>query len=487
MGYRQDVPPEFDNTYARLPERFFARVTPAKVPDPTLIRVNDDLAGLLGIDPAWLRSDEGLGMVSGNQPPPGAEPIAQAYAGHQFGGFVPQLGDGRAILLGEIVGTDGIRRDVQLKGSGITPFSRNGDGKAALGPALREYLVSEAMHALGVPTTRALAVVTTGESVLREDPLPGAVFTRVASSHLRVGTFEYFAARDDVSALRTLADFAIARHFPDAAEAENPALALLGHVIAAQARLIPRWLGLGFIHGVMNTDNCAISGETIDFGPCAFMDTFHPRKVFSSIDRRGRYAWGNQPSIAHWNLIRFAETLLPLLSDDLEKAKELATDALDAYPNQLLRHHHAVFRAKLGLPDDAPPEFIDETLRFMAEQEADFTLFFRHLTRFATDGDKDSLRTLIKSPASLDPWLDIWSQATRSTPEIASMKAANPVLIPRNHRIEQAIQDARRGDFALFHRLADAWTSPFDDRSEHADLEAAPQPDEVVRETFCGT
>lgn len=487
MGYRQVMVPEFDNTYARLPERFFARVAPAKVPDPKLIRVNDELAGLLGIDPEWLRSEEGLGMVSGNQLPSGAEPIAQAYAGHQFGGFVPQLGDGRAILLGEVVGTDGIRRDVQLKGSGITPFSRNGDGKAALGPALREYLVSEAMHALGVPTTRALAVVTTGESVFREDPLPGAVFTRVAASHLRVGTFEYFAARDDVSALRTLANFAIARHFPDAAQAENPALALLEHVIAAQARLIPQWLGLGFIHGVMNTDNCAISGETIDFGPCAFMDTFHPRKVFSSIDRRGRYAWGNQPSIAHWNLIRFAETLLPLLSDDLEQAKELATDALDGYPDQLLRHHHAVFRAKLGLPDGAQPELIDETLHFMAEQEADFTLFFRHLTRLAADGDRKALGGLLKEPDALDPWLESWKQATGSAPDVATMRSANPILIPRNHRIEQAIQDACRGDFTLFHRLADAWRKPFEENPEHTDLEAPPLDHEVVQATFCGT
>jgi uncharacterized protein YdiU (UPF0061 family) len=336
----------FDNTYSQLPERFFARQQPARVPAPTLIRLNVDLAAQLSIDADWLRSADGVAMLSGNAMPEGAEPIAQAYAGHQFGGFVSQLGDGRAILIGEVLDAEGGRHDLQLKGSGRTRFSRGGDGKAALGPVLREYIVSEAMAALGVPTTRALAAVTTGETVLRQEgTLPGAVFTRVAASHIRVGTFQYFLARNDVDGLRLLADHAIARHFPQAARAPNAYVALLESVVSAQASLIAHWMSLGFIHGVMNTDNPAISGETIDYGPCAFMDAFHPRCVYSSIDSRGRYAWGSQPDIGLWNVTRFAETLLPLLTDDPIDAGRIAEAVLSGYPEQFRSRFVARFRA----------------------------------------------------------------------------------------------------------------------------------------------
>ena len=381
----------FDNTYAQLPERFFARQQPARVPEPALVRLNLGLAAKLSLDTDWLQSADGVAMLAGNAMPEGAEPIAQAYAGHQFGGFVSQLGDGRAILLGEVVDTDGARRDLQLKGSGRTPFSRGGDGKAALGPVIREYIVSEAMAALGVPTTRALAAVTTGERIVRPDGLlPGAVFTRVAASHIRVGTFEYFRARNDVDALRLLADHAMARHYPDAAHAPHPYVALLESVATAQADLIAQWMSLGFIHGVMNTDNTAISGETIDYGPCAFMDAFHPRCVYSSIDSGGRYAWGSQPDIGLWNVTRFAETLLPLLSEDQSEAIRIAEAALSGYPGRFRSQYVARFRAKLGLPPEAPVELIEECLDLLAVQEVDFTLFFRHLTRVAGGGDPAS-------------------------------------------------------------------------------------------------
>lgn len=462
-------PIPFNNTYARLPERFFSRQKPAVVPQPALIRVNAPLARELGIAPAWLESAEGLAVLCGNAVAPGSEPLAQAYAGHQFGGFSPQLGDGRAILLGEVVG-----RDVQLKGSGRTAFSRGGDGKAALGPALREYLISEAMHALGVPTTRALAVVSTGEKVQRETLLDGAVFTRVAASHLRVGTFEFFAAREDTEAVKVLTEFAIARHYPVAAKAANPALALLENVVAAQASLIAQWMGLGFIHGVMNTDNCAISGESIDFGPCAFMDVFHPRCVFSAIDRNGRYAWINQPAIAEWNLARLAETLLPLIADSAENAVPFAEAALAKFSEQYARNYHAIFCDKLGVAHECDGAFINETLTMLASERLDFTRFFRQLTRVAAGADDVTL----SAPAE---WLRKWRD---HGPQPSAMQAANPALIPRNHRVEQAIQSAYRGDFAPFHRFTEAWQTPF---ADHAELEAAPLPEEVVERTFCGT
>jgi uncharacterized protein YdiU (UPF0061 family) len=480
----------FDNTYARLPERFFARQNPARVPNPELIRLNETLAAERGLDAEWLRSPDGLGMLSGNCPPSGSEPIAQAYAGHQFGGWVPQLGDGRAILLGEIVDAHGVRRDIQLKGAGRTPFSRGGDGKAALGPVLREYLVSEAMHALGVPATRALAAVSTGETVARERGLPGGVFTRVAASHIRVGTFQYFAARNDLDALRMLTNHAIARHYPDAINASNPSLAFLKSVIAAQARLIAKWLQLGFIHGVMNTDNMAVSGETIDFGPCAFMDAFHPQCVFSSIDHHGRYAWGNQPSIGDWNLTRLAETLLPILADSQDDARTLAEAALDEFGHIFQSHHRSGFRAKLGIPDSvadtAATAFIDETLTMMARAEIDFTLFFRHLTRLALGADAGRFEALFTDRNVCARWLEQW-RAIAAPAAVDAMRASNPVIIPRNHRVEEAIRHAYGGDFAPFHRLADALARPFEECPLSAEYERAPEPHEVVHQTFCGT
>ncbi len=483
------MPIPFDNRYARLPERFYSRVSPAQVPEPKLIRVNCGLAAELGIDADWLESEEGVAVLSGNVVAEGSEPIAQAYAGHQFGNFVPQLGDGRAILLGEVVDVKGRRRDVQLKGSGRTVFSRGGDGKAALGPVLREYLVSEAMTALGVPSTRALAAVTTGEMVWRETLLPGGVLTRVAASHLRVGTFQYFAAREDEEALRLLADEAIQRHYPEVGDVENRALALLESVISAQGSLVAKWMGLGFIHGVMNTDNVAISGETIDFGPCAFMDTFHPQCVFSAIDRNARYAWGNQPAICQWNLTRFAETLLPLLSESEDEAVRLAEAVLKGFVETFRANYLAVFRAKLGwlegIAEDGGMGFIKETLDVLADQHVDFTLFFRHLTRVAGGEDAAALVALFDSKERGGEWLTQWR--TLGPPNVEAMRLANPILIPRNHQVEAAIQNGLKGDFGLFHRLVEAWSEPYAERPEFGDLEAAPLPHERVTQTFCGT
>ncbi len=479
----------FDNTYARLPASFYAVQTPTPVDAPELIRANRELAKLLGIDPEWLESTAGVQVFAGNRVPDGAAPISQAYAGHQFAHFVPQLGDGRAILLGEVVATDDSRYDIQLKGSGPTPWSRRGDGRSALGPVLREYIVSEAMQALGVSTTRALAAVASGEKVLREGMVAGGVFTRVASSHLRVGTFQYFAAREDDDALRTLADYATARHYPAAAEAGNPYVALLDAVIAAQAELIPHWLSLGFIHGVMNTDNCAISGETIDYGPCAFMEQFHPQCVYSSIDRQGRYAWGNQPQIAQWNLTRFAETLLPLIDPDKDAAIKQAEESLAAFPQQFHRGYLDRFAAKLGLPRDQEqtPDFIKATLEKIGPQQVDFTLFFRHLTRVAAGEDPAELLALWNSETAGRDWLEDWRTQADPTTRLDDMRAANPILIPRNHRVEQAIEAGYKGDFGPFHRLVDALTQPFAESADYRDLEAAARPEERVTETFCGT
>src|SRR4051812_22795353 len=375
----------FDNTYARLPDRFYARLDPTPVKAPRLIKVNAALAEALGLDPADIDAD----VVAGNRIPEGALPIAEAYAGHQFGHFTPQLGDGRAILIGEVIGRDGVRRDLQWKGSGPTPFSRSGDGRAALGPVLREYLVSEAMHALGVPTTRTLAAATTGEYVFREEALPGAILIRVAASHIRVGTFQYFAARGDQEAVKLLADHAVARHYPEAAGAAHPYLAFFEGVVARQAALIPQWLQLGFIHGVMNTDNTAISGETIDYGPCAFLDAYDPGKVFSSIDHAGRYAYGNQPRIAQWNLARLAETLLPLFSADEKQAIEIAQGALAGFAPRFQAAYLDGLRAKCGLAtaQEGDEALIQDLLQAMADDQADFTLTFRALADAVEGGD----------------------------------------------------------------------------------------------------
>ena len=478
----------FDNTYAQLPERFFAKQAPAHVPEPKLIRINRELAAKLSIDPDWLESAEGIDMLAGNSIAEGSEPIAQAYAGHQFGGFSAQLGDGRAILLGEIIDTDDARQDLQLKGSGRTIFSRGGDGKSALGPVIREYIVSEAMAALGVPTTRALAAVTTGEMVMRQEgPLPGGVFTRVAASHIRVGTFQYFLARNDVDALRTLADYTINRHYPDAAVLDNRYTALLDSAIAAQAKLIAHWMSLGFIHGVMNTDNTAISGETIDYGPCAFMDEFHPQKKFSSIDTGGRYAWGNQGDIGLWNLTRFAETLLPLISDDSEKAIGIAEASLDRFTDLFSTEYVTRFRAKIGISPEAPIPLIQEVLDLFASQKVDFTLFFRHLTKVAAGDPPETLTALFSDKAPFEQWLAKWHSEPAPANRLAEMQASNPILIPRNHRVEQAIQGAYRNDFSLFDRLVKAIANPYSEQSEYAGLETPPLPEEIVCETFCGT
>ena len=485
----------FDNSYARLPERFFQRVAPAVPRAPQLIRVNRTLAEELNVDPDWLAGPGGLAMASGAQPPQGADPIALAYAGHQFGNFVPQLGDGRAVLLGEVVDRHGRRRDIQLKGGGRTPFSRGGDGRAALGPVLREYLVSEAMAALGIPTTRALAAATTGEGVVRETILPGAVLTRVASSHIRVGTFQYFAVRGDVEALRLLADHVIARHYPAAAEGERPYRALLDAVIAAQASLVARWLHVGFIHGVMNTDNCSIAGETIDYGPCAFMDAYDPATVFSSIDRMGRYAYGNQPGIAHWNLTRFAETLLPLLSDDSDAAVESAQDALAAFRPSFDRAYHTGLMRKFGLVTEeaADVDLVNAILSAMVESGTDFTLFFRRLGRAAV-GEDEPVCALFGDPAACEGWLTRWRERL-SREEVGNgaarkmaMDAVNPAFIPRNHQVEAMIAAAvEREDFAPFETLLDVLSRPYDDQPEAARFAEPAQPHERVTATFCGT
>jgi serine/tyrosine/threonine adenylyltransferase len=492
---KADRPLPFDNTYARLPEAFYQRVTPQSAPAPKLIRVNDALARQLRIDPEFLKSRAGIAVLAGNEIAPGSEPIAQAYAGHQFGNFVPQLGDGRAILLGEVVDVAGKRHDLQLKGSGRTRFSRGGDGRAALGPVIREYIVSEAMAALGVPTTRSLAAVLTGESVIRERVLPGGVLARVASSHLRIGTFQYFAAPGDLENLRDLADYAIARHYPAVGEAEDPYLAFYDEVVAALARLTARWMLVGFIHGVLNTDNTSIAGDTIDFGPCAFLDAYHPDKVFSSIDRFGRYAFGNQPAIIKWNLARFAETLLPLIADGGENAVEAANASIERFNVHYYESYNNGLRRKLGLAVETEHdlELAGDLLKRMAENGADFTLTFRGLSEAAADPKRDLMvRALFTNPSAFDEWAAKWrerlSLEQRSAHERwKDMLAVNPMFIPRNHRIEAAIADAESGHFDKFHELADVLARPYDDQPEFAEYAEPPAPDEEVLQTFCGT
>ncbi len=486
----------FDNTYARLPARFYARVPPTQVRQPRVIKVNRALAELLGLDADRLSSAEGAELLAGNQLPEGSEPLALAYAGHQFGNFVPQLGDGRAVLLGEIVGKDGKRRDLQLKGAGRTPFSRGGDGRAVLGPVLREYIVSEATSALGVPTTRALAAVMTGEPVVRQGVLPGAVLARVAASHLRVGTFEYFAARDDREALSTLATYALSRHYPDAMGSDDPALSLLERVIEAQASLIARWLGVGFVHGVMNTDNSSISGETIDYGPCAFLDEYDPRKKFSSIDHGGRYAFANQPRVAHWNLVRLAEALLSVMQGDEEASATAATERLQRFPALFEAAHASVLRAKLGLAreEDGDRALAGDLLERLASSGVDYTVFFRTLCAAAEDPTIDArLASMFAQPGAFHDWAVAWRRRLERedlAPEAraAAMRGVNPAFIPRNHRVEEVIQAAvRRDDFAPFESLVRVLERPYEDQPELAHLGEPPQADERVTETFCGT
>jgi uncharacterized protein YdiU (UPF0061 family) len=458
-----------------------------EAPDPRLLVLNEALASELGLDPASLRSPEGLRLLVGNLVPSGANPVAQAYAGHQFGGYAPRLGDGRALLLGEVVDAEGRVRDLHLKGSGRTPFARGGDGLAAVGPMLREYVVSEAMHALGIPTTRSLAVVATGRRVRRETVLPGAVLARVASSHLRVGSFQYARASGDVDLLRRLADHAISRHHPGAARAENPYLALFEAVVAAQASLVAQWMLVGFIHGVMNTDNMTISGESIDYGPCAFMEAFDPATVYSSIDHGGRYAYGNQPAVAEWNLARLAETLLPLFHDDEEQAIALAVESLGGF-----RRHYSVawsagMRTKLGLPegldDEVASSVVDELLTLLKENRVDWTTFFRALGS-AARGDAEPARGLFLDLAAFDAWAERWRALD---PDAEVLDRVNPVYIPRNHLVEEALAAATEGDLDPLSRLLTVLAAPYDERLG-LERYAAPAPDDFGDyQTFCGT
>ncbi len=481
------------SSYVRLPEHFYARLAPTPVARPRLIRFNAPLAAELGLEGAGYDDDRLAALFSGNQLPPAVEPIAAAYAGHQFGHFVPQLGDGRAILIGEARDRAGNWHDIQLKGSGRTPYSRNGDGRAAVGPVLREYLVSEAMHALGIPTTRSLAAVLTGEFVLREARLPGAILTRVAASHIRVGTFQYFAARGQDEAVRQLADYVIDRHYPEARHSDRPYLTLLQQVIARQAALIAQWLQVGFIHGVMNTDNMALSGETIDYGPCAFMDVYDPAQVFSSIDSFGRYAYHNQPGIARWNLARLAETLLPLLDEAPERALELATAEIERFGTLFTTQWLAGMSRKLGLtqPEDGDSALVQALLDLMQAQQADFTLIFRSLAD-CVSGDAAAARALLAEPAAFDPWYAQWrARLAReaSLPDRAErMRGVNPIYIPRNHRIEQVIDAAvTRENFSMFDEMLGVVTDPYREQPQQSRYAQPPAPAERVLQTFCGT
>ena len=473
----------FDNTYARELEGLYVPWKAAQVARPRLVKLNHELAEELGLDADALDSEDGARIFAGNDTPEGALPLAQAYAGHQFGGFSPQLGDGRALLLGEVIDRNGRRRDIQLKGSGPTPFSRAGDGRAALGPVLREYLIGEAMHALGIPTTRALAAVLTGEPVFREGALPGAALTRVAASHIRVGTFQLFAARGEPAKVRRLADYVIDRHYPELKDDANPYLGLLERVCERQAALIASWMHVGFIHGVMNTDNMAISGETIDYGPCAFMDHYDPATVFSSIDTHGRYAYANQPKIAQWNLARFAETLLSLIDADGNRAVARATEVIHAFPEQYERRWLEGMRAKLGLvsEDEADLNLATGFLTAIEGNKVDFTWAFRYLADAAL-GEEEPIRALFAEPSAYDLWSGHWRarlarEAAAPVERAQTMRRANPAFIPRNHRVEEALSAAvERADYAPFNTLLTILSRPFDDQPEFADF-AEPPPE----------
>ena len=483
----------FDNSFVRQLEGLYVPWQGASVAEPRLLALNEELAAELGTDAGALRADGGVGVLAGSVVPDGASPVAQAYAGHQFGSYSPRLGDGRALLLGEVLDTHGHRRDLHLKGSGPTPFARGGDGRAVVGPMLREYVIGEAMHALGIPTSRALAVVATGEDVVREAVLPGAVLARVAASHIRVGTFQYAAMNGGPQLVRRLADHSIDRHHPHAAEADNRYLALYESVIETQASLVARWMLVGFIHGVMNTDNMAISGETIDYGPCAFMDAFDPATVFSSIDHGGRYAYGNQPRVALWNLARLAEALVPLIDEDPDAAIAAAADTLQAFPERFHRHWSAGMHAKLGMTeaDEVTGALIDDLLTLLHAQAVDYTSSFRALSA-SLRGDADRARSLFAAPAAFDAWAERWREQLALEPsdahEIASaMDRVNPVYIPRNHHVEAALAAATAGDLEPFARLLDVLARPFDERPG---LESHVGPAPAGRgpyRTFCGT
>ena len=482
----------FDDSFVRELEGLYVPWRADEAPEPRLLVLNDALATELGGDPEALRTPEGVALLVGTAVPEGTTPVAQGYAGHQFGGYSPRLGDGRALLVGEIVDPQGRRRDLHLKGSGRTPWARGGDGKAAVGPMLREHLMGEAMHALGIPTTRSLAVVATGEQVPRETLLPGAVLARVAASHLRVGSFQYAARLKDPTVLRRLTDHAIARHHPRAAEADVPALALYEAVVEAQAALVARWMHVGFVHGVMNTDNTTISGETIDYGPCAFMDAHHPGTVFSSIDEGGRYAYGNQPHIVQWNLARLAETLLPLIDDDQERAVAALTEVLESFTGRYDAHWARGMHAKLGL-QRAPGDdgLLADLLALLTDGAVDHTGFFRALSA-AVRGDDAPLRALVADPAALDAWTARWradlAAEGRDPREVAAaMDRVNPVYVPRNHRVEEALAAATGGDLGPFERLLEVLARPYDERPGLEEY-AGPAPPELADyRTFCGT
>ncbi|MDT8439418.1 MAG: YdiU family protein [Wenzhouxiangellaceae bacterium] len=487
----------FDNSYARLPPAFYQRQSPDPVGAPSLIVLNHELAAALGLDVEFLSSADGLNWLAGNRVLAGSEPLAMAYAGHQFGHFVPQLGDGRALLVGEVIDGNGQRRDLHMKGSGPTPFSRGGDGRASIGPVVREYLASEAMAALGVPTTRALAAVATGETVFRQQPEPGGILWRAAAGHVRVGTFEYFARRGQLEALRALADHVIARHYPDLAEADNPALALFDVVIDRTAALVAHWMSIGFIHGVMNTDNTSVAGETIDYGPFGFLDSFDPNTCYSSIDRHGRYAWQRQPTIAHWNLARLGECLLPLIDDDPQRALEHANSKLEAFPRRYQNHFNPRLTAKIGL-DARTPEHIAlalDLLERMHRQQADFTLTFRRLAELDPRSGRDdaAVRELFVDPDDFDAWAIEWrarlAVENRERNQFrAALQRVNPAFILRNH-LAQRVADAavERLDFEPLHTLLAVLARPYNDQPEHAELARPPRPEERVTETFCGT
>ena len=486
----------FNNSFVKLGEKFFAKLNPTPVEHPKIVKLNDELSNSLGIDLEMLELEDWASIFSGNKILPGSEPLAMVYAGHQFGHLVPQLGDGRAILLGEVIDNSSIRNDIQLKGSGITPFSRQGDGRAALGPVLREYIVSEAMHALGIPTTRSLCAVTSGEPVYRETVLPGAVLTRVASGHVRTGTFQYFAMRGDEKAITKLADYVIDRNYPEVKEKQNKYLKLLEKVMDRHAQLVTKWLNVGFIHGVMNTDNMALSGETIDYGPCAFMDSFNKTQVFSSIDHSGRYSYGNQPQIVQWNLARLAETLLPLIDKKEDSAVEMAKDIIESYSGRFKEFWLAGMRQKLGLFNSEPEDenLIESLLNIMHENEADFTLTFRRLCHAALGKKMDRNHiNLFKDEEAFNKWSNSWrSRLSResASPEerVNLMRNVNPALSPRNHRVEHALNAAvETSDYGPFEKLVDVLSSPYEEIKENDEFMLPPKPGEHVLQTFCGT
>ncbi len=495
MGRLADDLFAFENSYATELEGFYVPWQGDVAPEPKIVQFNRDLALELRLDPEQLASPAGAAFFAGSEAPDGASPLAQVYAGHQFGGFSPRLGDGRALLIGELIDRHGARRDLQLKGSGRTPFSRGGDGKAVLGPVLREYLMGEAMHALGIPTSRALAAVTTGQEVMREGPQPGAVLARVAASHLRVGTFEFFAARGETDKVRQLADYAIERHYPELAAADDRYLGLLRGVSSRQAALVAQWLSVGFVHGVMNTDNMTISGETLDYGPCAFIDEYDPMAVFSSIDHQGRYAYGNQPAIAQWNLARLAETLLPLFdAEDDDEAVRLATGEIEAFPAIYEAFWLGMMRRKLGLSrgEDGDLDLVNDLHDVMAQHSVDFTLLFRGLAD-RLRGEGRATQALLDAPAALDPWLARWMTRLERDPRdreasADAMDRVNPVYVPRNHKVEEALQAASdTSDLEPFERLLGALERPFERRADLEEYEGGAPEDFGPYKTYCGT